>query len=170
MQLPIQPALVNALNLHTPWGYRGTLKLQVSCQEGRHHLSLCLPPDSPLPGPHRDLDHPWEHSHPSCPLRSLLVFTHSKTLRQGGLDSSSHLSDPTRFIPCTTWTYPHSNSMPFLSSLTLPWSIDQVPSVTYSTRRMPSCCYPPSSNSQLCWPNLLCPPLHRRGPQQTGYV
>ena len=57
------------------------MELPVCSQEGRHHFSPCLPADSPLPGPSRDLDHPRKHCHSSCPLTCLFILTLPKTNR-----------------------------------------------------------------------------------------
>ena len=63
----------NPANLYFPTFFNGTeldilggaMELPVCSQEGRHHFSLCLPADSPLPG---DLDHPQRTPLLSCPL------------------------------------------------------------------------------------------------------
>ena len=56
------------------------------------HLSLRLSPDSPLPGPYRDLDHPREHNHSTYPFNCLLIFTHPKTIGERTGDWTSHLA------------------------------------------------------------------------------
>ena len=57
------------------------MKLPVCSLEGGRHFSLCLPADSPLPGPDGDLDHPRKHCHSSCPVIRLLLLTLPETNR-----------------------------------------------------------------------------------------
>ena len=117
------------------------MELPVCGQEGRHHC-LCLPTDSPHPGPYWDLDQPRKHWHSSCHLICLLLFalhlpnahpeTPSPTLTSDGLTcfsprssedvltlvtsnrASTHSLDP---IPSSLFQDISHNILPFLTTL-----------------------------------------------------
>ena len=101
------------------------MELPVCSQDGRHHFSLCITADSPLPGPYRDLDHPRKHSTP-LPLQ-----LNSST-------SSTHLtsySPPLHWTPCLhkvlwflgTLCYPAHCVWPPHCHFLSPLKIHQVP-------------------------------------------
>ena len=63
------------------WCIGGATELPVCSKEGRHHFTLGLPADCPLPGPYGDLDHPRKHCNSSCSLTCLLLVTLPETNR-----------------------------------------------------------------------------------------